>query len=320
MKENGLPLSAARFFSFGALALAFFASPARADPAHGDLPTLNQCLLEHGYSQAAVLPTDDSREFIDVTVNGRKLRMLVDSGFFNTSLTRKTARALDLDVREVAKRDVGLGGVIKGDIGVATIRSFKLGDSELSRFDSIAVVPASAQVSDEQDGFFGCDYLTLNAVLLPLGTREFFYKIGPQPPASIAASLIQLGYRAVPLRLVPRTGLVVDGRLNDYPLHGLVDCGSPLSMFDLDFVCNTIGASATLLRNKMGGVDGRRLEAYRFQPRTIILGDFQAQSLSFAAVDAPAFFRNDINGLIGYDLLRKHRAIIDFGHDLLWLR
>jgi hypothetical protein len=213
---------------------------------------------------------------------------------------------------------MGVGGMVKGDEGIALITSFTLNNYEINRTNTINILSKSAHMTGE-DGFLGFDCLRLNAVILPVGSRRFLFKPGSSPAAPIDHYMGLLGFVSVPLREV-KGELFIDGQVNGFPLKAVVDCGAAMSTFDLTYVRKTLGVNVPSLNAYVQGLDGNRSDAYGFTPKTMYLGSLKVDPLEMQACETAFLRKAGLDMLLGYDLLASHQAIIDLGHDTLWLK
>jgi len=276
---------------------------------------LGRFLAQNGYIPMQVENNGHNQEIVQVGINGSSARLALDTGCGRTCITSGFAGKLNLEVRNIDPV-VGVGGKLAGS-GIALLNSFTLNQGEINRTGTIGVLPPRA--SAPQDGLLGYDYMRLNSVILPVGVHYFLYKPGPAPPAEIDSFMKALGYQPVPLSY-GEGGLRAEGSLNGHPLVAVVDSGANFTLFDSDFVKMTVGALVVPSRMISWGIDGRPM----------FIGIFNANKLTFGALTFPPTRTTTAPGttlrtihaqaLLGYDLLAQHRAIIDLGHNVLWMK
>ncbi|HEX4139343.1 MAG TPA: pepsin/retropepsin-like aspartic protease family protein [Candidatus Methylacidiphilales bacterium] len=289
----------------------FATSPAAPDAVHD----LGQYLVQQGYVPMRVDNNGRNQEMVRISINGCTGTLALDTGCGRTCITTGFARHLKL---EIGKADpiVGVGGRLEGS-GVAVLDSFTLNNSEINHTGTIRVLPPGA--SAPEDGLLGYDYMRLNSVIVPVGANFFLYKPGSAPPPEINSVLKASGYQAIPLTF-GEGGLRAEGSLDGHPLVAVVDSGASYTLFDSAFVKMTVGALVSRSRLISWGIDGR----------PAFVGIFEADKLTFGALTFPPTITATANGttlpaihaqaLLGYDLLAKHRAIIDLGHNVLWMK
>jgi hypothetical protein len=256
---------------------------------------------------------------VSAEMNGRKLTLLVDTGTSRTLLSAATARRMKLDVQDTGKSDWGVGGQIQGNIGIALIQSFTLGQFPINRTNTVEVFPKSAHNIGFTDGVLGLDVMRLNAVIYPVGGTAFLLKPGGTPSVSIASYMQRLGF--TPLALTAREGsLMIDGHINDHPMQAKIDSGACFSTFDSTFVRNAVGYDVPALPMDLEGFDGNAQESCRFRPKKFDLEGFDIPPFEIVSARVPSFLRGGFTGLLGVDVLGTHRAVVDFGNDILWMK
>jgi hypothetical protein len=274
-------------------------------------------LLQHGYVQMKVDNRGKNNEVVLTRINGQKVKLLIDTGFSRTSVTTACAQRLKLEVRDAGFQVSGTGGSVTGDEGRAQIKSFQLEDREINHTSEVMVLSKTAYAFGI-DGYLGFDTLRLNSMIVPVGTNVLFFRPGAGPAVSIKPYMEQLGFKAIPLRLAP-DGFRVDGMLNGQAFQALLDCGAQYSAFDLDFI-NKTKTPVYRLEMMAHGVDGRLFAVYSFIPWQFVLGTFKVPPVPVAASALPSVQKRGADGLLGYDLLGLHRAIIDLGDGTLWMK
>ena len=290
-----------------------FAAPPAASS--GGSP-LGRYLYENGYVSMQVDNNGHNQAVVRVSIDGSSATLVLDTGCGRTCLTNRFARNLNLAVQKKADPMVGVGGRL-ADGGFAPLSSFTFNNSPINRTDTIQVLPPKASVT--ADGILGYDFMRLNSVILPVGANYFLYRPGTEPPVEIDSFLKASGFQPIPLTY-GEGGLRAAGSLDGHPLVAVVDCGANFTMFDSDFVQMTVGAFVNKSRLVSWGIDGRPM----------FVGIFEADKLTFGALTFPPTKTTTANGttlhaihaqaLLGYDLLATHHAIIDLGHNVLWMK
>jgi hypothetical protein len=290
-----------------------FAAPPAASS--GGSP-LGRFLYDNGYVSMQVENNGHNQELVRVGINGSGANLALDTGCGRTCLTNKFARNLNLPVQKAPDPMVGVGGHLAG-AGSALLNSFTLNNSPINRTDTIRVFPPGATAP--ADGLLGYDFMRLNSMILPVGENYFLYRPGPAPPPEFDSYLKAAGFQPIPLTF-GEGGLRAEGSLNGHPMVAVVDCGANFTLFDSDFVKMTVGALVVQSRMISWGVDGRPM----------FVGIFNAEKLTFGGLTFPPTRTTTAAGttlrtihaqaLLGYDLLAQHRAIIDLGHNVLWMK
>jgi hypothetical protein len=264
------------------------------------------------------MPVDNdghNQELVRVQINGSSANLALDTGCVRTCITSSFARNLKLDVQK-AGPTVGVGGKLASS-GIAMLNSFTLNNQAINRTATIVVLPPRAAAPG--DGLLGYDYMCLNRVILPVGMHYFLYKPGPAPPPEFDSFLTALGYQAIPLTF-GEGGLRAAGSLNGHPLVALVDCGAKYTLFDSEFVKTTVGALVTPSRLIYWGVDGRPMFVGMFEADKLTFGGLTFPRTMTTTANATTLRTIHVQALLGYDLLAEHWAIIDLGHNVLWMK
>jgi hypothetical protein len=159
----------------------------------------------------------------------------------------------------------------------------------------------------------------LNAAILLVGANILLFKPGTLPAAPLDHYPEPLGFKPIALHYF-HGGLRVEGQLNGRPLSAIVDCGANFSEFDLDYVQKVAEARVHDLNLVGRGIVGRNLKISGFTPNELDLGSLNIAPIEIGASSTPYFAKTGANALLGYDLLGVHKAIVDLGHDILWLK
>ncbi len=273
---------------------------------------------QNGYS---LMPVDNhglNNQKVEVAINGQKVLLIIDTGAPRTIITAGCAQRLKLDVIDTGEKTGGVGGVVDGTLGIVLVNSVTLHNQEINRLNTIVVLPKGSPWN-QADGLLGFDFLHLNSVILPVGGAVFLFKPDTGLPPRIDPFMEQLGYKSIPLQYT-KGGLRVAGHLNGHPLTALVDCGAAYSDFDLDYLRQITGVRTNELRMVGRGLDGRGMRIYGFTPKDLGLGLVNIAPMELAANQGAIFAKDGVNALLGCDLLATHHAIIDLGHDVLWMK
>jgi predicted aspartyl protease len=294
------------------------------DAAEGEQPVavdegreLGKYLAQHGYGAMRLDNGSENSQIVEPSINGKRVEMLVDTGAGTTCVTRSCARDLGLVVQDLKTPDSGVGGKVSGASGVAIVKSFTLLNYEINRTNIIHVLSSQANLPEE--GLFGYDFMHLNAVLLPVGAKFLLFKPGPGAVPPIDSFMTGMGYKSIPL-IYGKGGLRIEGALNGHAFTAIVDCGCAYSLFDADFVTKTAGASLRGQSFMTRGVDGRNIPAYLFSPLSVGFGNLTLEPTEMTAGTGYVLPQLKAQALLGYDLLALHRAIVDLGHNVLWMK
>jgi hypothetical protein len=252
---------------------------------------------------------------VQVRINGVTGTLALDTGCGRSCITHRFARELKLDILQADPMQ-GVGGALAG-AGLAILNSFTLNNFAIIHADSIPVLPPRA--SAPADGLLGYDVMRLNSILLPVGANFLLYKQSPGPAPEIDSYLKAWGYRPVPLTH-GEGGLRAAGSLDGHPLIAIVDSGAKNTVFDSDFVKMTVGALVSDSRMIYWGIDGRPMYVGVFEADKLTLGAMTLPPTRTTTANVAVLRQTNAQALLGYDLLAEHKAIIDLGHDILWMK
>jgi hypothetical protein len=294
-------------------------------PVRADLPTLNQSfenyMLAHHYVAVGLEAGGTNQQWVHAKINGKPVVLEVDTGCTRTCITNQCARNLGLQIRDGGEGLWGVGGLIKGKYGLALINDFELSFGAINRTNTLVVLPRSAAVDWGIDGYLGADFLVLNAAVFPIAGHGILLKPGPTPPVSMSNYLSRLSFKPVPLR--GEGGHIwVDAHLNGRLLKMQIDSGASFSNFRAATVRAALHEKELDFNQYITsqGVDGKRQTFFYFTPEQFDLGGVDASHQSFMATESAEFDKDEYDGLAGVDLLGRHKAIVDFGAGVLWLR
>jgi hypothetical protein len=260
-----------------------------------------------------------NHQYVNAFINGHKVKLAVDTGSPFTCLTYRRARDLGLNVQPIKVSWWGTGGPVAGHYGIASIQSFNLVFGAINHTSALIILPKEASLNENIDGVIGADYLALNAAIFPVGGEGILFRPGPAAHVSIADYMAKSNFTGVPMT-VGHGAIWIVGYLYGEPLDLKIDSGATFSNFRMARVEIVLGKkklhSTTLTEH---GLDGRDEASFYFTPDDFTLGRFSIAHQTYLATNAASFDKDKYDGLAGFDLLGEHKAIIDFGSDMLWL-
>lgn len=131
------------------------------------------------YFMADIEPSDsniDRRTFFNVTINGKKVRALLDSGAYATLLTRRAAErvGIDLNAPDVKKSTIAHGiGAKSVKTWIVPIDSFSVG-TETIQHSQMQVLDGTIGSSDT-DMLLGLDYLLAHHMFIANSQRKAYF-------------------------------------------------------------------------------------------------------------------------------------------------
>jgi predicted aspartyl protease/cytochrome c-type biogenesis protein CcmH/NrfG len=131
------------------------------------------------YFMANLDPSDnqnDRRTFIDITINGAKVRALIDSGAYATILTRHAAEraGIDLNAPDVKKGNTVIGfGAKSVKTWIVRIDAFSVG-TETIHHSQVQVIDGTLGGSNN-DMLLGLDYLLAHHMFIANSQRKAYF-------------------------------------------------------------------------------------------------------------------------------------------------
>ncbi|MFN3514813.1 MAG: retropepsin-like aspartic protease [Phenylobacterium sp.] len=148
----------------------------------------------------------------------------------------------------------------------------------------------------------------------------------PEQAGTVDHAMCLLGFSAVPVRQLVTGHQLVDGELNGRPASFVLDTGANVSVvhgshaeeFGLTPQRGITGAAVGLggaLQATRAGVEGLRIGEVDLRQRHVMVADLSQLESSLGRLT-----RSPIHGIVGQDVLRAHRAVIDVSRPMLYLR
>ncbi len=131
------------------------------------------------YFMANLDPSDntlDRRTFIDVTINGMKVRALIDSGAYATLLTRHAAEraGIDLNAPDVKQSNAVMGfGAKSVKAWIVRVNSFSVG-TETIQHSQMQVIDGNLG-DGNNDMLLGLDYLLAHHIFIANSQRKAYF-------------------------------------------------------------------------------------------------------------------------------------------------
>lgn len=249
---------------------------------------------------------------VEVMINDRPARMVLDTGAQRSMVTRDAVRRLDLALDEwVATTMRGVGGVERNRNALP--RSISLGGIALerrTRTRDTSLTVASLPFAGI-DGLLGRDFLSLFD--LDLDLREAAVTLYAVQGCSGAFLPWPQPYRALPVTSPADTALVVEVRLDGIPLRALLDTGAGVSVLAAPGMARmglTIEALAASPQANVAGLGPRTITGW-----TRRFADLRVGPVNTAHPDlwvAPVRLIPIVDMLLGADWLAQRRVWISF--------
>jgi hypothetical protein len=303
-------------FGLSGAALSRDAGPGRLS----DAPSGSSQVSGHPHAGHTVMPisVENGQVIINVTINGQgPFPMMFDSGA-EEAVTPETASALGLEMEG--------GGTVRGSgegvvpVTVTNIKSLRVGDAELSDL-RLPVLPLPRFYTDRGTrppvaGLVGHDLLAQFAVRLDYESRTLTLTPARAFHYSEAGTRVPLFF-ADKLPVVPAFADGIEGRFE-------IDTGSSEAIVPQRRFVDQYGFESShpgRLRMKVGGVDEVfETIAARLDSFTIAKAEIERPVVEFPSGGKSGLSVVDVDGSIGYQILRQFVITFDYLHQSLWFQ
>ena len=336
IKWKGLTAFSPLVASIMALAVVASGAHAENEPAR----SLDDYLRRIGYMPVALKRGEQDKLLAEGVLAEKKRLFLVDTGWGKTTLDKNATRGLKS----------------LGELGVTLEDSFlgKLSDPSIVLMDKLTLDRAQflnqpAKVMDIRmdfmltgfDGVLGCDFLFRNYCLIDCFTRRLYVR-GSKPSdettLALGATLQNSGFTGVSFDL--KYGPTVEAKVNDETFKLLIDTGSTFSLLDTALAERLGLTSEKHTKTELGSLIKRELSttvvgvgeigAHKMWVttlKTLEVGSMLWTNVHFGVTDLkswglakPGSKSEELQALLGRELLKERGARIDFHGRKLWLR
>lgn len=294
-----------------AAAVVFFA----ASPVHAG----DDCKRIVIVTSLEMLPSPGARVVVPASVDGKELRMVVDTGGYLTALSEEKAQELGLQISvSPASRIVLLGGHAMKRF--ATLSNFSLGRLKAGRLEYPLLPPNFLEPGS--DGLLGADFLA-NFDL------DFDFAGGKLNLVSKDHCDGKVGYwTSLPLIGIPivreadgvhiSTYVKVDG----HEVKALIDTGAPFTLLSLDFVQSALGIRDDDPKlEALPGGPNKMAGARKYPIKQISFGDVAVNNPNVVLVPEQQMHMgpNAPKMILGLSVLRQLHLYIAYREKMLYV-
>lgn len=299
--------------------------------------SLGQYLKRIGYEPVPMVLNKQHKHVVEGKLDGRRLKFIVDTGWSVSALGKAALHKR----KTLSERGVKLIDPVLGELNstnVVMMDRLELGRAEFFNQPALAKDLRVRGVRFGADAILGSDFLLRNHALVDCGTDTLYLRAA-KPSEEIAAatvqSLRQSGFSAVPIEIHSAcvAGIEVKGAV----VSVILDTGSPYTVFQdsvaerLDWPRVRYDRAATgshipdevkTLVVGIGTIGVREVTFARLSE--IKLGARTWKNQVVGVLDLRAFGLGRptreglLEGLVGMDILARHRALIDYAGRTLW--
>jgi predicted aspartyl protease len=313
-----------------ALTALYLASCAGMGPRVSD--TRAAALTSAGYSPLRLQKTPgDTRYSGKFEVNGRPVRLLIDSGANSTDLDAELAMKLgirpDGSLKVVSRG--ALGRPVTSDVGMGTLSA---GPVTAAPFPFMLAPPTDKHTATSRyDGQMGLDALIGLGAVVDLergelwvpGTRARNARSGNIQPLGLTEGL---GFETLslnPARRLPH--LILESRWKGKRLTWVVDTGAEVSVLAQETV-NTLGIPTKGSASRIIDASGDRAEVRLAVLDDVVFNRLIVKEFQVAVTPLGAVRKNfrdrsgrSIDGIVGMDFLEESAALLDSASRILYV-
>jgi predicted aspartyl protease len=278
-----------------------------------------------GYDSVPLKRDRNNHLVVRGELDGKTRTFTIDTGWSATSVDKSVARKLK-KLGERQLEDSFLGTITNGDV---VLMNFKLGAAGFTN-QPANTRSLAAGGGDMGDCILGCDFLFRNFCVIDCREQRLYFR-GAEPPdkvqQTLQESLRHSGFHQVPLTSRPFLMMKVDAKANHQPVQLLLDTGFPWTAFDSSKV-KRLHLRKEPTPVKLVGV-GKIGEAWldRGILKSLELGDLSFKNVDVGIADLsgwgvgePGLAIQDLDGLLGAEILAANRGLIDCHDSKLWLQ
>jgi predicted aspartyl protease len=298
-------------------------------------PTFREFMTGQGY-EAVELKRGPQRHLLaHAQLAGRKVTVLVDTGFSFTSVEDGLAKKLpQIDTNLVS---VSLPAMLATGVPLVTLEGFKLGAREFNgelaqgrdwrhgNGNPLSRVFNSGDDLARADVILGANFLRATHAMIDYGLPPTLFLRGQARTASqeaeMEASFRGSGFDAMPLHFVQGACWLIVTTINDRPVPLLLDTGAFWTVLDRSLV-RELGLESRAASGEIVGVEKRRTGLNSTLLDRVVLGELNYAGVPVAVADLGGWKMGGPHtprGLLGADLLSIGRAVVDCEGNRMWL-
>jgi predicted aspartyl protease len=255
---------------------------------------------------------------VEGTINGTPAVMLVDTGSFQTSLTRNGAARRDLRLFMTGDVIQGIGG--RSNLYSARLKDFSIGPVHSSHGMELNVI-GSTSFTPAFDAILGAPFLLQMDLELDLRARRMkFYR--PRDCDKTELLLWKEDTVILPFARSDDTGpnphfsVVVNGK----KLDAIIDSGAHRSVMTLAAAKRAgidVNGPGAVRLGEVGGIGTHRSAHWIAPVNKVQFGDETIQNVEIGVIDPQG--ADDFDLLLGQDFLRAHRVLFAMRQENLYI-
>lgn len=263
---------------------------------------------------------------VDATINGRKLRLNLDTGWGDEGITldqdyARTMRVPTEPVKEFGRSASGkeITGVTRGRADQVLLGNVQMAGVPLFFAPLRSIQHEASRRTTGVNGFLGAGFLrTCSAVVDLHNLRLYLRPPGTGKRAMIGPGLKGAGLAEAPF-LMRGHNAYVQVEVNGVPGHMILDTGATLAAVDTRLApkmktaefnsrAGVIDAAGVISRTKFA-----KLRSFKIGDVPVRAPDVRMGTFGFYGAS-----RGEVIGVLGMDILGRNGTIIDFGQQKLY--
>ncbi|QDH25059.1 hypothetical protein D5366_07370 [Neokomagataea tanensis] len=205
-----------------------------------------------------------------------------------------------------------------------TIKSLKVGSSNMENVPaSVFETPTAATY-----GMLGLGWINRSRLVIDYRNNKLFIEPTPQTITTLKQELVKEGYAAIPMQETLGKPFTVDVTIGEATRAMVVSTVAELIIDSAFAEAAHVGAGDKV--GTFGGPKGATGGVYSTAaPVELRIGSWRSgptangtleDTYTYSGETRPVDPRQALGGALGGDFMIKHRAVIDFGNDLLYLK
>jgi len=300
----------------GGFLLGLSAWPARA--------SVEEVLRREGFASA---PIEQLRgrnaDVVRVAINGHEFRLVIDTGTPNTLLFRHAAERAGLAIDRTLGPAYGVNGMADAAASLARVASFSIGGIALPPTPILIAEfhPTVINGGEDFDGLLGLRTLQRIGAVFGYDSAVLFFRPSGFPTRQLHRFFPSVGFAEVS-PLLSQGRYLVSVSVNGVPATMMLDSGASTTLLDRRYI-EKAGLPPARGVGWGVGLDGHQILQNGVRTQALAVGGVPLP-LAVIGVCDPAVFRPRggtaaIDGLLGFEPLRRLRPYVDAGNDRLYL-
>ena len=307
--------------------------------------TLSQSLFETDFFIVSMSKLPTGHHLVNATLNGTNGDFILDTGASQTVLSERYITRFGVDQSDYLRTEEGAGAGGSIEFDIYNISSLNIGkySSEVKEVlvsDMGGVLTGLSSVTERDIvGIIGQDLIRGGGAVLDVKGNSLNLRTNQVPQTdcqTIAEScskdfhnrLLSNGYTALPLRRLSIGHNTIEVSINEHPGVFIIDSGARATFLNhedrskFDIHGNDVFRGRGTGQGAGGVVTSRRYKIAQFALAGHGLDRNNIDTIDLSSVEAGIQERSneDIDGVIGQDILTRYESFIDMASDLLYLK